>query len=462
MRMVICLLVFLSAANAAEGAMKEFNNIFVDVPCGWTASETGFVVELKPDSRGSEVIISVSPKDESFNAEEAIRLQAKLERRLRGTSGATVSRLPGDQGWMLAMQKGGVRTEMTMRGTQDAESTIIVKAPDASTQRIVESIRYKSFMYPWPHSAFAYGELTQTETDAATAKRAYTGICHYGAPAFFPGLHITFLYFDDALPEKERAVTEIIRRHAALTGMPVEKAAGAYLARSEHAGRWRTQEAAERLEPEWGDRTADGVAGSLSQITCRFPLDFFNDKAFSLRSLTMEWAEILRPDQGYAGLLLTPCGDEPLALDILYLLYAPDGGFPGLNIHTPSSNIKGLQDGLRCVDWLTVISGRWIERLDGEERVRQGMAHLPVTAFSGGLILQAGDFPRSGDTHEEHYPHAYRAVAEVIEPIRKKNFPAAFVPSSRLFTVEETREWLARFSIPATGSGDPLPARPRN
>lgn len=121
-----------------------------------------------------------------------------------------------------------------------------------------------------------------------------------------------------------------------------------------------------------------------------------------------------------------------------------------------------LHRGLKGVDWLTILSDRWLERLGGLERVKAEMGELPVLDYDGGAILRAGSMPQLGDNEHPEANAAladYRRVAAIIEPVRIKDHPGIhprLSPSYRhekRFGAQEYQAWLARFS-PKGGSSE--------
>ncbi|MBI0520971.1 DUF3396 domain-containing protein, partial [Pectobacterium parmentieri] len=74
----------------------------------------------------------------------------------------------------------------------------------------------------------------------------------------------------------------------------------------------------------------------------------------------------------------------------------------------------------RGVNWITVLSSRYITRLGGEDWVRRVLSQTPdisVEPYPGGLLLRAGRYPDLTPLTTGLSPQ-YLAVNQLLRPIR--------------------------------------------
>ncbi|MDR5868199.1 type VI immunity family protein [Halomonas koreensis] len=193
----------------------------------------------------------------------------------------------------------------------------------------------------------------------------------------------------------------------------------------------------------------------FSYLYCQFPVDFFIEREQKLPALVQQWCDKLKPEHGYAGFWLGRSYGYARSAESVMLEYKFGQRFPGLQVNKFTTHSLNLHRGLKGVDWLTILSDRWLERLGGLDRVKAEMGELPVLDYEGGAILRAGPMPQLGDNEHPEANAAladYRRVAAIIEPVRIKDHPGIhprLSPSYRhekRFDAQEYQAWLARFS----------------
>ncbi|MBZ0330849.1 DUF3396 domain-containing protein [Halomonas sp. ANAO-440] len=198
-----------------------------------------------------------------------------------------------------------------------------------------------------------------------------------------------------------------------------------------------------------------GHNDNISYLYCQFPIDFFIEREEKLPALVQRWCEKLKPEHGYAGFWLGRSFGYAKSDEAVILEYRFGQRFPGLQINKFTTHSLNLHRGPKGVDWLTLLSDSWLERLGGVEDVKETMGDLPVLEYDGGAILRAGPMPQLGDNENPDLDAAladYRRVAAIIEPIRIKDHPAIHpqlfgsVRHEKNFDDAEYQAWLARFS----------------
>ena len=204
-----------------------------------------------------------------------------------------------------------------------------------------------------------------------------------------------------------------------------------------------------------GKRPSADQRGQLSRLYFQFPIDFFIEREQKLPALVQRWCEKLKPEHGYSGFWLGRSFGYEKSDEAVILEYKFGQRFPGMQINGFSTHSLNLHRGPKGVDWLTILSDTWLERLGGLEHVKEQMGELPVLDYNGGAILRAGPMPQLGDNENPEVNAAladYHRVAEIIEPVRIKDHqgihPQLFgdVRHEKRFDEAEYQAWLARFS----------------
>lgn len=119
--------------------------------------------------------------------------------------------------------------------------------------------------------------------------------------------------------------------------------------------------------------------------------------------------------------------------------------FHGLDVIGASRTSIDATDGIKCVNWLTLLDESLLAKLGGKAALRGKLS--PAIVFHdipNGVVLQAGEKPVLGDIHSPDELAVYREVAVALKPI------FAMGPRRRGFRAMEgfhqyTNEWRGRF-----------------
>ncbi|MFO0613164.1 MAG: DUF3396 domain-containing protein [Polyangiaceae bacterium] len=161
-------------------------------------------------------------------------------------------------------------------------------------------------------------------------------------------------------------------------------------------------------------------------------------------SLFLETARELRCRHGYGGLGIV-AAPHPLASqeseESAIAITARFHGFDVLGAHRVSADAT---DGIKCVNWLTLVDAPLLAKLGGREALRSSLSSAIVFHdIPNGVVIQAGERPVAGDAHGPDELAAYREVARALKPIFAKG------PFGRFRAMEDfqryTTEWRERF-----------------
>ncbi|MDC0750058.1 DUF3396 domain-containing protein [Polyangium sp. rjm3] len=191
------------------------------------------------------------------------------------------------------------------------------------------------------------------------------------------------------------------------------------------------------------------VDKDLGYFHARLPFSWFAqhpDTTFA--DFVLPMCKRLRPLSGYAGLgFLLPLTvegkilGEPLVTPLA-------SRFPGLEVDDPGGGTFSLHDGIKGVNWLTILSDRWVEAAGGRDylRIRLDEPTFPFYPYDGGLMIQAGPKPQIGDTTRDLWPEHYVTLHKVLKKIQIKKYGRFHLggPGPRM-DQPATLAWLVRF-----------------
>jgi hypothetical protein len=115
--------------------------------------------------------------------------------------------------------------------------------------------------------------------------------------------------------------------------------------------------------------------------------------------------------------------------------------FPGVDLNSPLSSARFLDDSLKCVNWLTGIGAPLLERAPDLEG--QLPSSATVIKLQHGILVRASAAASTGDANRRDDLPDYAAVGRVLTPLR---IPVQRLgPYGGVAGMENTRRWLARF-----------------
>lgn len=137
-------------------------------------------------------------------------------------------------------------------------------------------------------------------------------------------------------------------------------------------------------------------------------------------NLLAQLCELIKPFHGYAGLGIVrnpnPYMAERAERFVLPLLRR----FPGLELDMPATHVLKLCDGIKGINWLTIISDQLAEQMAGRARLAETAVKegLSVIDFNGGVIIKAGPAPQLGDLEAGWVPELYQKADALLKPLR--------------------------------------------
>ncbi|MEK9496334.1 type VI immunity family protein [Photorhabdus sp. P32] len=199
------------------------------------------------------------------------------------------------------------------------------------------------------------------------------------------------------------------------------------------------------------DSDEDDGDDSSSYLSLVLPWDYLKKQEGMTHF--MAWlnflCEQLEPDWGDCGYCLVLPRDYH---DYFPLEYQLALRYPSLQVNsTVHTTLDDYAHSIRSINWITLLSKRFVERLGGESWIRHTLArHLypdvVITPYSNGLMIRAGQYPDLTPLPGS-VPESYFAINQLIRPIR-------FVPGEGdslhfygegHFNSTSTQAWYARY-----------------
>jgi hypothetical protein len=194
---------------------------------------------------------------------------------------------------------------------------------------------------------------------------------------------------------------------------------------------------------------------TLSFLQVGLPLHWLETSGGSFPQLALRFARTLQPYHGYGGFGFGEPSDITLRDAAQPEIYAMARRFPGIDVDRPVHHLFYLAKGIKGVNWLTVLGNHWVAAMGGAERLRALLDdRFLFHDYDGGLIVQAGPTPETGDINQRLWPDTYATLARVLRPIRIDQHGCFDNHGDHRFTSETTLDWLARFDAGPPWGGD--------
>lgn len=188
----------------------------------------------------------------------------------------------------------------------------------------------------------------------------------------------------------------------------------------------------------------------LGYLSATFPFRFLKERPGGFfQQFVHKWCERLSPLHGYAGLGLLRSMENSEARAVEPLIFPLVRRFPGLEIDMPHLEARLLADGIKGVNWLTMLSDLLLSKLGGADAVRQKLQNgFTFDPYPGGLMIQAGPHPEFGDLDRNIIPAHYRRLYEVLRPVQAPYDDVLMDTPAGVDPEAFTQQWLRRFATP--------------
>ena len=186
----------------------------------------------------------------------------------------------------------------------------------------------------------------------------------------------------------------------------------------------------------------------IGYISATFPLEFLEKQPVGFfQDFVFNWCKRLSPYHGYGGLGLIRSVDSGEARWTEPLLYPLLLRFPGLEIDAPHSHKIYCVDGIKGINWLTILSDTFIQKLGGKAALQAQLDDdFIFYDYSGGVIIQAGSFPQIGDLEQGDIPKQYQKLYRLVKSVQTDKLDVGYIDTPEGVDADEfARQWLHRF-----------------
>ena len=190
----------------------------------------------------------------------------------------------------------------------------------------------------------------------------------------------------------------------------------------------------------------DDIMKGLGCFHFSLPLVWFADHPGTFQEYVLDVSRRLRPISGYGGVGVIESLDLIRRKDYQPIVRVIAERFPGIEIESRAGHANHLHEGIKGVNWITILSDCWIKEMGGIDYLRARLDESFVFyRYEGGLIIQAGPRPQIGDIKADRWPQHYVTLAKVLKKIQIKNhYPFHFGGPGRM-DHQASLAWLFRF-----------------
>lgn len=201
----------------------------------------------------------------------------------------------------------------------------------------------------------------------------------------------------------------------------------------------------------WGKHEgATGYGEHSNMIRLQFPAEYAWKQEVAMLELVKRIAQALPVRSGIAGLALERNDSRRLQSDANAWRLSMD--HPGLDVANEIRDSRAVgTDGIKGVNWLTMLDDRFVTELGGEAALRVALPNVAAVERAGQtLIIRATAQPIIGWLHNDEpldrYKEVFRAVAPLVRrtadrPYGSFAFPLS-VPLPEM--MQRTRDWVLR------------------
>jgi hypothetical protein len=173
---------------------------------------------------------------------------------------------------------------------------------------------------------------------------------------------------------------------------------------------------------------------------------WFADQPRTFPEFVLGICKRLRPFSGYGGIFVLESPDRYAANEYQAVVRVLAERFPGLEVESRTAHTLWLRDGIKGVNWLTVLGDCWVQEMGGLEALRARLDDsFGFYPYEGGLLIQAGPKPQIGDAKANRWPQHYVTLARVLKKIQIKDHRPFHFAGPGKMDHEASLAWLFRF-----------------
>jgi Type VI immunity for VRR-NUC len=175
------------------------------------------------------------------------------------------------------------------------------------------------------------------------------------------------------------------------------------------------------------------------------PTSWINSASDKLSQLTKELAFEFKFSSGHAGYSFNLSDDIALRSYAQSELYRLGMRYIGIDIPSLTTSLFVVDDGIKSINWLTLVGNQHLERLGSIESLSQMVGdQILIENLQHGVMFQAGPDPEIGDVNRHKILPLYHKIGSALSMIRASEHPP-FIVREKLADDDATQAWLSRF-----------------
>ncbi|MEN3332476.1 MAG: hypothetical protein V7641_1841 [Blastocatellia bacterium] len=200
----------------------------------------------------------------------------------------------------------------------------------------------------------------------------------------------------------------------------------------------------------WGNE--DGSSGYETQdanlVSMAFPPQWGLERADEMLEFVRDLCAIFPFRSGHAGFCFECSSYEEEQSQTF--AWKRSMRHRGIDIFDVANDTVAVgHDGVKGVNWLTILSDPFVKRLGGQKQMRESLSEeIEILPSSGGVIIKCGPQPRFGDTNRRDFLPDYKEVYALASPLIEvaiKRYPSLTLEGDDYEA--KTIAWLRRFEL---------------
>jgi hypothetical protein len=190
----------------------------------------------------------------------------------------------------------------------------------------------------------------------------------------------------------------------------------------------------------------DAWKDGLGFFQVYLPLLWFAEHPGTFPELVLRICQRIKPVSGYGGIGLLERLDIRARHRAESMVQPLATRFPGLEIESFTASALSVREGIKGVNWLTILGERWLEAAGGLDYLRARLDdNFTFSRYDGGLMIQAGPKPQIGDAEMNRWPKHYITLAKVLKKIHVTDHWAFHFGGPGRMDHDASLAWIFRF-----------------
>jgi hypothetical protein len=175
------------------------------------------------------------------------------------------------------------------------------------------------------------------------------------------------------------------------------------------------------------------------------PISYIEETPEGYASLLTHMCDLIQPFHGYGGLGFI-LSKGTVTDKVKSFMYSIAQEYPCIEVDMPVSHLQYLENGIKGVNWMTVLSDEFINKVGGLDLLvtKLGNDEYRYRKYRKGCVIQSSDEPcKDGEVSD-----AVIKLNSILKELRVKEIGSfsggSLDPNIEKFDSKSSNEWLAR------------------